>query len=212
MLKLAKAGMKILDVGCGSGNLYEVFYRNRYAPARFVGVDIRTQTVEKNKEKFPKAEWIAQDIIKQDLPQDKWDIITSFEVAEHVGKQNVPAFLDNIKRSASEHTIILISTPCYDESVGAAGNHTYDSGDGRGIAPQELTYQELKTLIDERFTVEKTYGTFASIKDYKHLLNDWQLKMFEHLNDYFDTNILSNILAPFFPEQSRNVLWVLKIK
>ena len=29
ILKIAKIGMNILDVGCGSGNLLEVFYRNK---------------------------------------------------------------------------------------------------------------------------------------------------------------------------------------
>ncbi len=216
VLKLAKIDMRILDVGCGNGNIYEVFYRNRFAPKEFVGVDIRGLTIQSNQQKFPRAKWYTCDIVKQDLPKasegNDWDIITSFEVAEHVGKQNVPAFLDNIKKVAGPNTTILISTPCYDERVGAAENHTYDSGDGRGEAPHELTYQELKTLIEERFTITKVYGTFASIKDYQQYFNGWQLEMFNHLKDYFDVNILSNILAPFFPEQSRNCLWVLKKK
>lgn len=212
VLKLAEIGQKVLDVGCGSGNIYEVFYRNRFNPGRFVGLDIRKQTIEQNKTKFPKAEWQAVDIVKEALPNDDWDIITSFETLEHVGKQNVATVLDNIKQVAKPNTTILISTPCYDEKVGAADNHTYDSGDGRGVQPQELTYQELKALLEERFEIVKVYGTFASIKDYKHLLTGWQLEMFNHLKGYFDTNILSNVMAPFFPEQSRNCLWVLKLK
>lgn len=36
--------------------------------------------------------------------------------------------------------------------------------------------------------------------------------MFSELRKYYDTNLLSNIMAPFFPEQSRNTLWVLKVK
>jgi len=106
----------------------------------------------------------------------------------------------------------LISTPNYDEQVGAAGNHTYDSGDGRGIAPQEYTYQELQELFSKYFIVEKVWGTFASIKDYKEHMNDWQKQMFESLHEYFDVNLLANLMAPMFPEQSRNCLWQLKIK
>uniref|UniRef100_A0A6H1ZGE3 Putative methyltransferase n=1 Tax=viral metagenome TaxID=1070528 RepID=A0A6H1ZGE3_9ZZZZ len=209
-LKRAKIGMKILDVGCGSGNLYEVFYRNRYAPARFVGLDIRNQTIEKNKLKFPKAEWMSVDLVKQNLPKDDWDIISSYELAEHIGKQNVPQFLDNIKKVMSEKTVLLISTPCHDGTC--ADNHRYDSGDGRGVAPQELTFEEMKSLLEERFTIEKVYGTFASIKDYKHLMNDWQQKMFDELSSYYDSNILSVMMAPFFPAQSRNALWVCKLR
>ncbi len=38
------------------------------------------------------------------------------------------------------------------------------------------------------------------------------IKMFEELKAYYDSNLLSVIIAPFFPEQSRNTLWVLKRK
>ena len=95
VLNIANIGAKILDFGCGSGNLYEVFYRNRYSPARYLGLDIRKQTIEANKAKFPKAEFEVQDLVKIDKNYGvDWDFITSFEVAEHVGKQNVGTFLE----------------------------------------------------------------------------------------------------------------------
>lgn len=43
-------------------------------------------------------------------------------------------------------------------------------------------------------------------------MNEWQKEMFEGLRGYYDANLISNIMAPFFPEQSRNTLWVLKRK
>lgn len=213
VLKIAEIGMNILDFGCGSGNIYEVFYRNKFAPKRFLGLDIRKQTIEKNKIKFPKAEWNDEDLVnmKQNYGND-WNVITSFEVLEHIGKNNGDKFLQNIRLHCNDKTIVLISTPNYDEGVGAAGNHTYDSGDGRGVAPQEYTYQELQELFSKYFTIEKVWGTFASIRDYKDSMNDWQKQMFESLYEYFDVNILSNLMAPMFPEQSRNCLWQLKIK
>jgi len=112
----------------------------------------------------------------------------------------------------NDNATYYISTPNFDENVGAAGNHTYDSGDGRGVAVQEFNHFELQLHIEKYFNIEKKFGTFASIKDYKHLLNDWQVKMFEELKAYYDSNLLSVIMAPFFPEQSRNTLWVLKRK
>ena len=96
VLKLAKIGMKILDVGCGSGNLYEVFYRNRYAPDNFTGVDIRKNIIEQNRLKFPKAIWYDIDIVNDQLPQGQWDIIASFEVLEHINKNNGDKFIQNI--------------------------------------------------------------------------------------------------------------------
>lgn len=212
VLKIAKIGMNILDIGCGSGNLYEVFYRNRYSPNHFLGIDVRKQTIEKNKQKFPKAEWLVLDPVKESLPENNWDIIASFEVAEHIGKQNVPVFLDNIKKVMNKKTVFLISTPCYNEKVGAAENHIYDSGDGQGKTSQELTYQEMQKLLSERFEIIEKYGTFASQKDY---INQHQFQsnkdIFDQLSSYYDTNLLAVIFAPLVPEYSRNVIWKCKI-
>lgn len=214
VLKMARIGMKILDFGCGSGNMYEVFYRNRYKPARFLGLDVRQATINKLKERYPQVEWQPEDLatnLEGKYGQD-WDIITSFEVAEHVGKWKVPQFLDNIKSHCGENTTVLISTPCYDPTVGAADNHTYDSGDGRGVAPQELTYQEMKDLLSERFELVAHYGTFASQKDYKHLLSEKGKEMFDKLSAYYDSNLVAVIFAPLVPEYSRNVIWKCKLK
>lgn len=213
LLKSLELHQKVLDFGCGSGNQYEVLYRNRYNPVRFLGLDIRKQTIEKNKEKFPKAEWEQEDLVdmKAHYGTD-WDFITSFEVAEHVGKDKVPKFLDNIKSHCNPNTVVMISTPCYDERVGAAGNHTYDSGDGRGIAPQELTYDEMKALLEERFEIVEHYGTFASQKDYKEHLTPGEQEVFEKLTKYYDSNLVSILFAPLVPQHSRNVLWKCKIK
>ena len=43
-------------------------------------------------------------------------------------------------------------------------------------------------------------------------MNDWQQKMFDALKEYYDSNLIANIMAPMFPDASRNTLWVLKRK
>ena len=207
VLNLAKIGQKIMDFGCGSGNLYEVFYRNRYQPNKFLGLDVRQKTIEKNREKFKNARWETEDLAKFTTDYGKdWDIITSFEVLEHVNKKNGDSFMQNIKRHCNENTVVLISTPCYNEKVGAADNHIYDG------QVQEYTYDEAKALFEKYFTVEKVWGTFASQRDYKPFLSDAGKKLYEKLSEYYDTNLISVIFAPLFPQQSRNCLWQLKIK
>jgi SAM-dependent methyltransferase len=211
VLKEAKIGQKILDFGCGSGNLLEVFYRNRYKPLKYVGLDIRQQTINKSNEKWKNllnfAKFQQADLCSADLNlHEIFDIICSFEVVEHIGKQNIDNFLKNILKHCDDNTKIMISTPCYDENVGAADNHIIDGIIG------EFRYQELKFILERYFIIEDYWGTFASQKDYKPFMNDWQLKMFEKLNKYYDSNLLSNLMAPFFPENSRNVLWSLKKK
>lgn len=221
-------GMNVLDFGCGSGNMAEVMYRNRYKGNCYLGLDIRKKTIENNSEAFKDVPWVSfreQDLCDENLklnmigintvePVKQWDLITCFEVAEHVGKQRVPQLLKNIKKLMTKDTLLLISTPCYDEKTGAAGNHTYDSGDGRGVAIHEMTYDEFKALLEQEFIIEKNWGVFASVYDYKEHLNKYPglPEIYAKLKHYFDSNIISNLMAPLFPEQSRNVMWECKIK
>lgn len=210
VLKTAKIGMNILDFGSGSGNLAEVLYRNKYKAKKYVGLEYKQTMVNKANEKYKNVDWInfeQADLTNPDLNKgNDWDIITCFEVIEHVNKKNVDVFLQNYQKHFNENTIGLLSTPIYDEKVGAANNHIID-----GVV-QEFTYDELKNHLQKYFSIEDTFGTFASMKDYKPLMNEWQTNMFNELTKYYDSNLVSNLMAPFFPEHSRNCLWKLKIK
>lgn len=219
ILKEAKIGEKIVDFGCGKGNLLEVLYRNKFKCEKYIGIDIRSKTIQLAKEKYKNLNWVEfyiEDLVNPqnliDFNLFEADKVCSFEVLEHVGKQNADKFMENFIACGNKNATYYISTPNFDEKVGAAGNHTYDSGDGRGIDVQEFLYNELKELFNKHAQIIDSFGTFASMKDYKPYMNQWQLNMFYHLKKYYDTNLISNIMAPFFPEQSRNTLWVLKRK
>ena len=210
VLRIADIGMKILDVGTGPGELFETFYRNRYKPARFLGLDIRKKMIQDNLERWGPhgAEFKVIDVVLADLDcPDDWDLITSFELLEHVGKKNVPTVLDKLYEVASEKTLILISTPCYN-GKDVAANHVIDGEIG------ELTFEEMKDLLEWNFEILEVFGTFASISDYKHLLKETPglEELFEKMKAYYDSNALSIFFAPLFPAQSRNCLWKVRKK
>lgn len=213
VLKNAKIGQTILDFGCGSGEMLELFYRNKYRPKQYLGLDIRTQTIEENKAKFGSLDFAS---FKQaDLCQDEldlgqtFDIITCFEVIEHIGHKNADAFLDNIAYHCNKDTVVYLSTPNYDPQVGAANNHLL--GPDKEIG--EWDHFELQAKLEEFFTIENKFGTFASIKDYKSDLTGWKKEAFEELRKYYDTNLLANMMAPMVPaEHARNCLWVLRVR
>ncbi len=218
VMKKCEHGDSIVDFGCGKGHLLKVLYANGRKPGKYVGLDIRTQTIDKAKIRIKELEWASfreTDLILEDpnyfasLGADK---VVSFEVIEHIGKQNADIFLRNLELCGNENATYYLSTPNFDEKVGAADNHTYDSGDGRGVDVQEFGHEELKSLLLKYFDIVEYFGTFASIRDYKPFMNEWQTKMYESLHEYYDSNLLSNLMAPMFPAQSRNTLWVLKRK
>jgi len=214
VLKRAELGMNILDVGCGSGNCAELLYRNRYKATQYLGVDIRPQTVEANNQKFESIPWISFEVcdIVKAIPffrpntEESWDIIVCFEVFEHIGKYHGQALLDNIVGCMGSKTILLVSTPCYDAQVGAADNHIINGEIG------EFTYYEFKILLETKLKIVNNFGTFASKKDYKKFIPTDLKPYFDRLNEYYDDNLISNLMAPLFPEHSRNVLWECKLK
>lgn len=216
VLNQARINDTVCDFGCGQGNMLEVLYRNKFKCKKYLGLDIRKQTIAQALEKFkavPWAEFDVVDLIKDKYPYDKIQAnkVCSFEVMEHVGKQNAQTFLKHFKACGSKDATYYLSTPNYDPLVGAAGNHTYDSGDGRGIAIHELSHEEIQGhVLKAGFDIVKKFGTFASQRDYKDLLSKAQREVFDQLKEYYDSNLMANIFAPMFPENSRNTMWVLK--
>lgn len=216
LLSKLRGKENVLDIGCGSANLLEAAYHNRLLPAVYLGIDVRKRQIALNAEKYSsklkKVDFVCADVCAltkaqaERIARDEYAIICCFEVLEHLGKQNAVKALDAICKIASEDSIILISTPCYDKRVGAASNHIIDDEIG------EFEFYELKTLLKERFTIEEVYGTFASQKDYAAAMSLDEITLFEKLSKYYDVNILSVLFAPLHPEQSRNCVWRCKIR
>ena len=134
-----------------------------------------------------------------DILYNTFNYSVCLEVLEHVEPITAIAILERIPRYITSDSISWFSTPCWDEKVGAAGNHV-----------NEMTYEAFGSLLEEMgYKILNKWGTFASIKDYKHELLkyiDWNI-MFTKLSGYYDTNYLATIFAPMFPAQSRNCLW-----
>lgn len=209
VLKNAKIGKKILDMGCGSGEMLEVFYRNRYRPEKFVGIDIRDKVPEELKN-LDFVEILVKDLCKPFDLNEKYDIITSFEVVEHIGHENLDAYLQNMVKHCKPGTRIYLSTPNYDPVVGAAKNHMLTNSKGE-LEVGEWDHFELAGKLEKYFNIKHRFGTFASQKDYKLELIGWKLEAFNELNKYYDTNLLSNLMAPMIDaSKARNCLWVME--
>jgi len=155
------------------------------------------------------------DIDLDHMPGDESDrllpnTLSCFEVLEHVEPKMMVAMLRHMKSLSSDDARFFISTPCWNMRDCAA-NHV-----------NEIRYDVLGSIFErEGFTIDHVYGTFASIRDYEHLLTGHPTpdtytavgdisKCFQILREYYDTNFLSCIFAPLFPAQSRNALWELK--
>jgi len=191
---------QILDIGCGKEvPLAKTMYSSRMIVKDYLGVDVNKLTVPDmfHTGKFP-IRLISGDITELDLPKDR-NIITCFEIIEHIEPEHVHRVLNKIKEVMTLDGIAFISTPVFNGK--AAANHV-----------NEMTYETVgKMLEDHGFEIENRYGTFASITDYKDQLKNWDLELaFDALREYYDVNFLAVIFAPLFPRHSRNVIWRVK--
>ena len=197
---------KLLDVGCGKDvPLARMLMTSRMASdgLEYVGIDYNafempamfTNTKFKptliGKVAFPEV----------NLPHEKYDVITSFEVLEHVEPVHAFKMLEGMNKILADDGVVFISTPVYDEKVGAADNHV-----------NEMTYETMQAMIAHAgFEIDDHFGTFASIKDYKEVLEKEDIDgVFNRLRAYYDSNYLATIFAPLYPRHARNVLWRLK--
>jgi len=197
----------LLDIGCGRDvPLAKMLMTSRMASdgLTYIGIDYNKLEMPKAFENTKFKPTLIGNVAFPDceLPIEKFDVITCFEVLEHVEPLHAYKMLEGIKARLADDGVAFLSTPVYDPKVGAADNHV-----------NEMTYATMQLMLHKvGLEVEAHYGTFASIKDYKEMIEKDDLDaVFSRLRDYYDSNYLATIFAPLYPHRSRNVLWRVKL-
>ena len=193
---------RIIDIGCGKDMpLAKMLMTSRIAPEYYLGVEYNKMEIPSmfDKTRFKPNLLSGLDFTKlKELP-NSFNYSVCFEVLEHVEPIKAIEILQHLPKFLKRDAVSWFSTPCWDEKVGAADNHV-----------NEMTYTAFGSLLEEMgYKILNHWGTFASIKDYKHKLLtifDWNI-MFTKLREYYDSNYLATVFAPMFPEHSRNCLW-----
>jgi 2-polyprenyl-3-methyl-5-hydroxy-6-metoxy-1,4-benzoquinol methylase len=198
---------KLLDIGCGKDvPLAKMLMTSRMASDGlvYIGIDYNKLEMPKAFENTKFKPTLIGNVAFPDveLPIEKFDVITCFEVLEHVEPLHAYKMIEGIRDRLADDGMAFISTPVYDPKVGAADNHV-----------NEMTYQVMQVLLHKAgLEVDAHYGTFASIKDYKEMIERDDLDaVFNRLRDYYDSNYLATIFAPLYPHRARNVLWRVKL-
>lgn len=197
---------RILDIGCGvdvplARTMYSSKFVNR--EGQYIGIDINELTVPKMLAgKSFNIELFGNTDAALFKSEQKFDLIVSFEMLEHIEPEHMIRVLSNVKSLLNNGGTFIMSTPCYDEYTGAADSHV-----------NEIKYETLGSILEYMgFNTNTKYGTFASQKDYKdQLTKDGYGRLFDRLGEYYDTNVLATIFAPLYPNMSRNCLWELKL-
>lgn len=229
---------RVLDIGCGvDAPLARMMLSNRIAPLEYIGLDYNHSS-KFNLEMFANTRFKPTTFGSVDFAADHnvWfdnaasgelcmnikgdngtdyfaipNLITCFEVLEHIEPEHVIRVLMRVKyimeKTKEFHgytPTFFMSTPNWNVTD-TADNHV-----------NEMKNEALGWLLEELgFAIVEQFGTFASKRDYAHLLHSRfgteVFSVYERLNDYFDSNLAAILFAPLFPREARNCFWRLSI-
>lgn len=143
------AGKSVLDAGCGEG--YGVASLARVAQEA-VGVDVSSEAIDNAKKRYrqPNLEFLHVDAAKDyPFPDQHFDVVTSFEVIEHIRNWN--DYLQRINRVLAETGMLILSSP----------NRPYYRDERGEVNPyhhHEFDLEELDRTLAAHFPHRKMFG------------------------------------------------------
>lgn len=157
-------GKRVLDLGCGEG--YGAFLLSR--TARYVlGVDSADLAIAHARLGYHRANLTYQAADAAQLPdRETFDLITCFEVIEHLGEEDQHALLAQVMRLLAPDGILLISTP---------NKPVYrEAGDGPDYRNpyhvREMAFTEFRDLLEPCFGAILWIGQQTLVGNYLHSL------------------------------------------
>jgi 2-polyprenyl-3-methyl-5-hydroxy-6-metoxy-1,4-benzoquinol methylase len=100
--------IECLDVACGVGQMLYFLKQSDYK--RLTGIDISHEQVVASKKIWPNVlETNAIDFLK--LYENKFDLITGFDIIEHLTKNEIFDFLEGLFRSLKPGGTLILQTP-----------------------------------------------------------------------------------------------------
>lgn len=196
----------VLEIGCGEDRPLSKILTGGAAPhvATYVGVDLNKLKPSASQRLTFLGEFNFVERHKELLKTRPggFDVVVHLEVIEHVNVKFTDRFLKACYACLRPGGVMLMSTPCYD-GVRHAANHLH-----------EFTVAELQAHTEKAgFKVRRRYGTFTDIKHIGKTETDRcskaaVLEVRKALEEYFDSDAISNIFGPLYPDAARNNLWI----
>lgn len=134
----------VLDVGCGVG--YGSQHLARNGAATVLAIDIAADAIDHARAHFahPLVHFECRSALDLDMP-GRFDLVTCFEVIEHLTAADQEQLLDVIKRSLKPKGILAVSTPRPHETM-RSDYHVH-----------ELNSAELAAMLQSRFATVRSF-------------------------------------------------------
>jgi cyclopropane-fatty-acyl-phospholipid synthase len=167
-----KAGMRLLDVGCGWGGL-ACFAAERHG-VRVLGITVSREQLEWARRAAGSLPVSFELRDYRSLDTGTFDAVASIGMFEHVGRKNYKTFFDVVRRHLADDGLFLLHTIGGNDS-----SFTTDPWIERYIFPNSMipSLAEVATAAEHRFVVEDVH-TFGA--DYDRTLLAWTANVERH--------------------------------
>lgn len=95
----------ILDFGCGEAFFWEEIRRRMTVTAEVVGIDLRSEAIEKAKLSHPDFMFLQQDVLSWE-PDRKFDLVIASQVLEHLIQPG--RFLERLCKVSHQHLLLTV--------------------------------------------------------------------------------------------------------
>lgn len=100
----------LLDVGCGDGRLVS-HLGQRFEGRRLTGLDYSQRAITLARAMVPEADFLAADVTKAGLFEDRFDCATCIETIEHIEPSFLPQFVSGIRQHLKPGATLVVTVP-----------------------------------------------------------------------------------------------------
>ncbi len=184
----------VLDCATGKGYGAYIIAQNA---KKVTGIDLNEKSIAIAKQSFShqkNLEYKLQDVFKLDELNEKFDLITAFEIIEHLDPKETDRFILALKNALNPGGILLISTPNHDVVLKSKVHVPH-------FHINNLKAEELKTALLRRFKSITMIGQFKKRSFPESLIFDLDFFNFRHLFKNIFRSTKGPVLEPSNDEE-----------
>jgi len=188
-----------IDLGCGSG-AFLYYIKERKKNWNMIGCDY-SQRVDYYKEGQKEIKVLNMDFLKQEIGNNEYDLITAWEVIEHIPFSDVKIMIDKVYNALKQDGVFLFSTPDFDSPLSQMFDF-YASSPPHHPLVFSKSWMEYYFKNNPKFEIIKIENESAMLEIYESWFGYWK-----DTSKSFESRSAANFILELFREkETKNAL------